>query len=154
MPCPYVIARRMNGDNPMYMIWHDDKFIQRNVFKMFGNFIPTFFNNQSPFIQFHLSILYFSKQPFLIPGTDGHKIHSRLSVIESFEANGMSMPPRPCEIFHRAPMTTTNSPFLTIGRGLACQAPTVVRMNSSCIFVSSRAMTMGRSGCDSNASPS
>src|SRR3989344_1800169 len=36
--------------------------------------------------------------------------------------------------------------FFIICRGLARQAPTVVRRNSSCIFVSSRPMTIFRSG--------
>ena len=65
----------------MQMIGHDNKFIQYNVWKTFGDFIPILFCNFTCFGQIDGGIHYFTKKIFVVLGTNGDKIRFIPSVI-------------------------------------------------------------------------
>ncbi len=45
----------------MQMIWHNDKFIQFRIRKMFGNGTPKRIGDFTPFIQMHCAVYCFAE---------------------------------------------------------------------------------------------
>ena len=69
------------------MIWHYNMFIQCNMWKMFGNFIPKFINNFTTFIQHHCCVNHLPEYASIVILTHGYTIGSGLCVIIVFQSN-------------------------------------------------------------------
>lgn len=76
---PYgAIGNMINYNYTMNMVWHDDKFIQRNVVIMHRYFQPSMNANISEFVQCHMAINNVAKQTFMVLGANGHVIGAGL----------------------------------------------------------------------------
>jgi len=86
MPRPY-------GDDQyaVDMIGHDDEFIQFDVRKMPGNFVPTFHHDLAVFVQSHFAIYHVPQQTFPIARADGDEIRADLGVIVFFQTDGSAV---------------------------------------------------------------
>ncbi len=73
------------------MIWHDYKFMQFHMWKMFRDFQPTMLSNCSCFVQKHLFSSDFSKQMDTILTIKGNKVKSFSTVVIALHAYGLSV---------------------------------------------------------------
>lgn len=76
----------INDDNPMHMIWHNDKCVQNHEWEMIRYCLPTFQCYASTFIQIHNPVVYVPKNMHVIFCTDGHKIGGVAPIVPALES--------------------------------------------------------------------
>ncbi len=86
MPCPYVII--MEEDDPMNMVRHNDVFIQKYIWKVRFNFLPTSFYEISDCRILKDPVLDTTKCWLAFTRNDRYEISSRLRVIIFWQADG------------------------------------------------------------------
>ncbi|MCF7905718.1 hypothetical protein K9L63_00815 [Candidatus Gracilibacteria bacterium] len=88
--CSSMWALVFNDNNSMHMIWHDNELIQRDMFKMLGNFLPKLFYHRPDGIEFQCSPLYITEQTLMIFCAYGDEIPAIVGVIPFVEADVFS----------------------------------------------------------------
>jgi len=88
MPCPYDIClgtRCTVGDpnDPVHMIWHDDKRVQFDVTKMFWNITPTSFDRRPEGIEAQTAFENVTEEGLTTSRADRNEIGAGLCVIVS-----------------------------------------------------------------------
>ncbi len=80
-----------NHENTVNVIRHNDECIERNMWVMFRNFIPTLLSDISGIIQPHLPVFDFTKQMFSVLRANRHKIRAVSGIIISAQSDGSAM---------------------------------------------------------------
>ena len=80
-----------NHENTVNVIRHNDECIERNMWVMFRNFIPTLLSDISGIIQPHLPVFDFTKQVFSVLRTNRNEIRAVLGIIISAQSDGSAM---------------------------------------------------------------
>ena len=75
------IIRFGNFNDAMHMIGHNDIGMQNHKWKMFRNFLPTFFRNFPDFRQKHFTLLNLPEITNPVFATNGHKIQGLRPII-------------------------------------------------------------------------
>ena len=70
----------------MYVVWHDNEFIQFDVGEMCGDVTPMFFRCQARIVQNHFAVRNIAEQTRAILEANGHEICTFLCVIVSLQA--------------------------------------------------------------------
>lgn len=63
-----------DDNNTMYVVWHDDKFINFYIPIIYGYFIPNGLNHFTSVIQHHFPVNDISKQTHPVLDTNGYEI--------------------------------------------------------------------------------
>ena len=95
MVCPYVRRARartlMQNDDPMHVIWHNDKRAQFNLWVMSGNGAPAFVHDLAHIRKLHFTIDDLAGQTHASLRDDGNEISALRAVIKSFDSDGAPM---------------------------------------------------------------
>ncbi len=78
-------------ENPMHVIGHHHEFVQNDIPKMTGQFIPTGLHDFPPGIRIHDTIMNFAEQAFPVFSTHREIIRIGTTVIVPGEAEGSSI---------------------------------------------------------------
>jgi hypothetical protein len=105
----------VQNQNPVNMIWHDNKLIQGQIQKMARQGLPDRSHPLPQFIQPHFPIHHLSKPTDPIACTNGNEIGSWGGIIVSFEANRSSMV-NIRVVLHGIPIALSDSEFPFSGR--------------------------------------
>ncbi len=80
----YAPTRRLrNYDNSVYVVRHDNKFVQHDMRKMARHILPAFTHNASDSTQSHFTLIDFSENATVAACTQRHEISARQGVIVS-----------------------------------------------------------------------
>lgn len=80
----------VNEDNPMNVIWHNDKRIRLRIRKMNWDLVPTIQYDFPQRGNCHFAVKNLPKKTFPLKCQDGDKISTRLGIVIPFQANGPS----------------------------------------------------------------
>ncbi len=100
MPCPYGTLFTNDYYYSMYMIRHDNEFIQFNPWEMIRYLVPTFINYFPRLIQNHRPINNLSEHAIMVERIDSHEISPFTRIIIPLQPDRMAACP-PCFIFWR-----------------------------------------------------
>ena len=82
----------VDENDPMHVVRHDDERVHLCIRKMGRDILPTFLDDRSRRIDLHFAIHNFPKQKLPPEGDDGNVKSTRLGVIISFQADGLTLP--------------------------------------------------------------
>lgn len=90
---PYRRCRdgKIDVDDGMDVVWHDDKFVQGDVGEVGGDFVPDVLDDLAPGVQVHLAVNDFTEQWVALVGDDGDEIGTGFGIIIGWEADGVAI---------------------------------------------------------------